>query len=140
MTLSEIWAPAGAATMRAERTTAVVRAISIAWLLFEVAGVGRRSLYPKVFVQLVHLGREIRVRHHVHDAPVLHDVVTVGHRGREAEVLLHEQDGEPVGLEPPDGRPDLLHDHGREPLRGLVEQENARPRAKDPRDGEHLLL
>src|SRR5688572_23896648 len=98
------------------------------------------ELYAKVFVQLVHAGPEPRVRDLVDDPAALHDVVAVGHGGREAEVLLDEQDREALRLEPGDRAPDLLDDDRRQPLGRLVEQEQARAGAQDAPDGEHLLL
>src|ERR1051325_5447335 len=62
-----------------------------------------RGLYPKVVVQLVHAGRQLGVRDEVHHPAVLDDVVAIGHGGREMEILLDEQDGEPLLLEPRDG-------------------------------------
>ena len=81
-------------------------------------------------MELVHARIEGGVGDHVHHAPTLHHVVSVGHGGREAEVLLHEEDGESLRLEAPDGRPDLLDDDGSEAFRGLVEEQEAGPRAQ----------
>ena len=61
-------------------------------------------------------------------------------RGREGIVLLHQQHGEPLGLQPSGDRRDLLHDDRREPLGGLVEEQQARREGEGARDGEHLLL
>ena len=77
---------------------------------------------------------------HVHDAAVLDDVVAVGDRLRETEILLDQQDGEPLLLQPRDRASDLLHDHRREALGRLVEKQQARASAQDPADREHLLL
>src|SRR5712691_8766921 len=99
-----------------------------------------KGLYPKVFVELAHARLERLVGNHVHHPTMLHDAVPVRHRGREAEVLLDEEDGEALGAQATDGRPDLLHDDGGQTLRGLVEEEQARARAQDATDGEHLLL
>src|SRR5215475_3989577 len=84
-----------------------------------------RRLHPQILVELVHARLEPRVRDHVDDPPVLHHVVPVGHRGCEMEVLLDQQDGEPLRLEPPDDGADVLHDDRRQPFGGLVEQEQA---------------
>src|SRR5262249_20264287 len=98
------------------------------------------GLYPKVFVQLVHVRVERGIVDGVHHAPTLYHVVTVGHGGSEAEILLHEEDREPLGLEPPNRGADLLDDDRGQALRRLVEEKEARARAQDAGDGEHLLL
>src|SRR6478609_7174581 len=59
-------------------------------------------LHAQVLVQLAHAGVELGVRDQVHDAAVLHHVVPVRHGRGEAEVLLDQQDREPLGLEPRD--------------------------------------
>src|SRR5687768_4619974 len=114
MTPSETCATAGpAATASAVTASVSVRSIRIMTAPF---------LDTQVLVQLVHRGVEPIVLDHVDDLAPLHDVVAVRHRGRKAEVLFDEQDGEPLGLEAAQRRADLLDDHGREPLGGLVEQ------------------
>ena len=50
------------------------------------------------------------------------------------------EDRDALGLQPPDGAPDLLDDDGREPFRRLVEEEQLGARAQDATDREHLLL
>src|SRR5229473_39810 len=108
MTPSEICATAGAAAVASTATASVrVRSMRIMELSFSDT---------EIFVQLVHRGVEPVVLDHVHHPPSLHDVVPVGHGGREAEVLLHEQDGEPLGFEAAQRRADLLDDDGRQPL------------------------
>src|SRR5512134_1640257 len=96
--------------------------------------------YAEIRVQLWHRRLEPGIGNHVHHAPVFHDVVAVGHRLREAEVLLHQQDGVALLLQARERAPDVLHDHRREALGGLVEQQQARASAQDAADGEHLLL
>src|SRR5574338_548966 len=100
----------------------------------------RFRLHAEIFVQLVHVGVEFGVGNHVGHAPMLDHVVPVRDGGREAEVLLDQQDGEPLLLEPRDRAADLLHDHRRKALGRLVEQQQARSRAQDAADREHLLL
>src|SRR6476619_4322951 len=70
----------------------------------------------EILVHPPHVGLELRPRDHVHDAPVLDDVVPVGHGLGEPEILLHQQDGEALLLQPRNGAADLLHDHRREAL------------------------
>src|SRR5258705_14002969 len=117
MTPSEIWANVGgAAASPATRTKATTRAMVMRELLVSVwVGWMPGSLYPEVLVQLVHAGGQVGVGHEIHDPAVLHDVVAIGHGGREAKVLLDEQDREALGLEARDRPPDLLHDDGGQP-------------------------
>src|SRR6185369_7828550 len=75
----------------------------------------------EIFVHAAHVGLELGARDHVDHAAVLDDVVPVGELLREAEVLLDQHDGEALVLQPLDGAADLLHDHRREALGGLVE-------------------
>ena len=72
--------------------------------------------------------------------PMLDDVVAVGHRRSEAEVLFHQQDGEALLAKHADGIADLLHDDGRQALGRLVEQQQLGARAQDAGDRQHLLL
>src|SRR4029434_6497184 len=124
MTPSEIWANAGPAARPATRTKATTRAMVMRALLVSVwVGCRAGSLYPEVLVQLVHAGGQVGVRYQIHHPAVLHDVVPIGHGGREAKVLLDEQDGEALGLEARDRAPDLLHDDRGEALGRLVQQQ-----------------
>src|SRR5712691_11437677 len=138
---SEIWACTGATTRASATVRTRIRMMTILVAPFDgLAPAVPGGLDPEILVQLVHVRIELPVRNHVDDASVLHHVVTVGHRGREAEVLLDQQDREALGLEAPDRGADLLDDDGREPLGGLVEQEELRAGPQDPRDRQHLLL
>src|SRR5947209_655608 len=80
----------------------------------------------EIGMQLRHVGVELRVVNHVDDPAVLHHVVTVGDGRREMEILLDQQDGEALRLQPRDGAPDLLHDDGREAFGRLVQHQQAR--------------
>ena len=71
---------------------------------------------------------------------MLDDVVAVGHCCSEAEVLLHEQDGEALLAQAANGIADLLHDDGRQAFGRLVEQQQLGARAQDAGDRQHLLL
>src|SRR5512133_309708 len=75
----------------------------------------------------------------VDDAPPLDEEVPVGEGRDEAEVLLDEDDREPALLQGAHDLPERLHDHGREALGDLVEEEQARAGAEDAGHGEHLL-
>src|SRR5580765_100523 len=123
MTPSEICASAAPAARRTAKAVITLRENVMGGAPFEPVESGRSD--SEVAVQLVHVTVELVVGDHVDDLPVLHHVVPVGHGGGEAEVLLDEQDGEALDLEPADGRPDLLHDYRRESLGGLVEEEQA---------------
>src|SRR5262245_22303523 len=96
--------------------------------------------YSEVVVQLGHVRVELRVRNHVHHAAVLHHIVAVGHGRGEAKVLLDEQDGEPLALEPAERGADLLDDDRRQTFRRLVQQEESGARPEDAADRQHLLL
>src|SRR5512134_1732865 len=96
--------------------------------------------YAEIRVQFWHRRLEPGIGNHVHHAPVFHDVMAVGHRLREAEVLFDQQDGEAFALQASERAPDVLHDHRREAFGRLVQQQQARPGAQDAADGEHLLL
>src|SRR5512142_47554 len=91
-------------------------------------------------LQRLLLAFELLLLQPVDDAPALDEVVAVGERRDEPEVLLHEDHGEAALLEIADDAPEHLHDDGREPLGDLVEQEEPRPDAQDAGDRQHLLL
>src|SRR5262245_21634014 len=67
----------------------------------------RRSIFSRshaeIVVELRHIGVEFRIGELIDDAAILHHVVAVRNRRREAEVLLHQQDGETLLLEHADG-------------------------------------
>src|SRR6185312_1861372 len=96
--------------------------------------------YAEVAIELVGVGRELGVGDRVDDSPVLDHVVPVGDRCGEAEILLHQQDREAARFQRVERVPDLLDDHGREPLGRLVQHQEARAGAQDARDRQHLLL
>jgi hypothetical protein len=56
------------------------------------------------------------------------------------DVLLDHQDGRLLLAQALEQLEDLVYDDRGEPQRGLVEQEQLRPRHERPPDGEHLLL
>src|SRR2546426_4975287 len=76
----------------------------------------------------------------VDDLALAHEVDVVGDAEGEGEVLLDDQDGRAPGLEPAQNAPELSHQERREPLRGLVHQENVGVAHQRPPAGEHLLL
>src|SRR5260370_24374885 len=130
MTPSEPWAWTGPAATASAATSVAIPSIFIAGSFLD----------REILVDLVHVGVGLRVDDGVDDAPMLHDVMPVGHGGREPEILLDEEDREPLRLQAPDGGADLLDDHRGQALRRLVQQQQARARAENARDGQHLLL
>ena len=95
----------------------------------------------QVGVQDLRVPRQLGGRAGVDDPPHLHDVAAVGQLERGAGVLLHQQDGHAGRLvDLADGLEDGAHQQRRQPQRGLVEQEQARPGHEGPADGQHLLL
>ncbi len=75
------------------------------------------------------------------DAPVDHDRDTVGDGGRDADILLDDEDCDVAfGSEPDQHLLDLRDDDGREPLGRLVHDEEVRVGDERPADREHLLL
>src|SRR5690606_2568502 len=96
--------------------------------------------HSEVFVKLAGIGLDIDVRKRVDDAAMLHDVVTVGYGRSEAEVLLHQENGEALRLEGADGLADLLNDDGGKALGRLIKQQQPGPCAQDAANRQHLLL
>src|SRR4051812_32439316 len=97
-------------------------------------------LNPEILLNAVHVRFQPVVRHHVDDAAMLHHVVAIGYRLREAEILLYQQQREPLLLEARQHAADLLHQHRCQALGRLIEQQQLRAGAQDAADGKHLLL
>src|SRR5205809_5525012 len=74
------------------------------------------------------------------DLALLEDVVRVRDPCQRGEVFVDQQNRLPACLETRDAAPDLRPDEWREPLRRLVEDEQARVRHEGAPDREHLLL
>src|SRR5207253_1074729 len=74
------------------------------------------------------------------DRALLHDVAPVAHGERDARVLLDQQYGHAQPLELEDHVADVPDERGRQPLRGLVHQDQPRAGHHHARDREHLLL
>src|SRR5665213_2968331 len=98
------------------------------------------SLDDKLIVQFVDISIQFSVGELVDNTSMLHDVIAIRDGRGEAEILFYQQYREALLLERPDRPADLLDDHGGEPLRRLVEQQEARAGAQDTRDRQHLLL
>src|SRR5436190_22657121 len=94
----------------------------------------------EISVELVHVRLQLRIREAVDDLAVLDDVVAIRDRRSEAEILLDQQDGETLRLQPRDGLADLLDDDGRQSLGRLVQHQEPGAGAQDSRNCEHLLL
>src|SRR3954453_18667286 len=74
------------------------------------------------------------------DVPRLEHVAAGGDVERVVGVLLDEQDRRPLLVDLADDLVDLVDDHGRQPERRLVEQQQARAGHQRPAHREHLLL
>ena len=88
-------------------------------------------------MQTLHARRQLRLREMLDHATVLHDEETVGERRGEAEILLDHDNRIAALAQIAHDLAELLHDHRRQALGNLVEQEQARAGAQDARDGEH---
>src|SRR5688500_10216721 len=86
------------------------------------------------------VGHQLLRRGVVDDLAAGEHVHGVGHRQRQRQVLLHEQDGQPFALELAEDAPHFPHDERRQSLRGLVHEDQVRARHERAADGEHLLL
>nr|WP_034693829.1 hypothetical protein [Acidovorax sp. NO-1] len=86
---------------------------------------------PAGFVRVIALGN--------HPA-ALDQVVARGEPYRLAHVLLDEHDGNPLAGELPDQQEQLLHDHRRQSLGVLVDQQPPQRTGQHARDRQHLLL
>src|SRR5437867_2998729 len=75
------------------------------------------------------------------DAPVLHHVAVLSEPERHRGVLLREQDSDArLAVHATDDLEDLVHQHRRQPHRGLVEQHELGPGHERAADRHHLLL
>src|SRR5262252_2565023 len=76
-----------------------------------------------------------------HDAAVFHDIAVVGDVERYRGALLHDQDGD-AELAPDFGKAShqVLHQHGCETERELVDQQQFGPADEAAGDGQHLPL
>src|SRR5918994_6052214 len=111
------WACAPAA----ERTTAAAAAKSFIFIVSLLPV--RVFLDAEVIFHVAHARLEFFARDHVDHLAVLDDVEAVCHRGGKAEILFDQQDRETLLLHLADGIADLLDDDGRQPLGGLVEEQ-----------------
>src|SRR5438094_941350 len=98
------------------------------------------SVNPQVLVELGDAEADLGRRALEDDAPAVEDDDVVGDVEDQLGVLLHEDDGEPLGLEATDRRHHLGHDLRRQSFRGLVHQQHPGVRHQRAGDREHLLL
>jgi hypothetical protein len=89
----------------------------------------------------VAVGRQLRRWHRAGDAAVDHHEDGVRHLDRHAQVLLDEEHRDLAPLrQVAEHLGDLPHDHGGQPLGGLVHHQERGVEEQRPRDGQHLLL
>src|SRR3989454_2298603 len=75
-----------------------------------------------------------------HHPPLLEDVVMIGQPGHGLDVLVDQQNRQAALLEALEAAPDLGPNERRQPLGGLVEDQQRGIRHEGATDGEHLLL
>src|SRR5664279_366887 len=105
--------------------------VLLRWWFVLVSELFKPCLHAQVLMQLGHVGFEVRIADHVHDASMLHHVMPVGDGGRKPEILFDQQDRESPLLQLSNRAPDLLHDHRRQPFRRLIQQQETRTGAQD---------
>src|SRR5215210_5752943 len=106
------WAPAHPS---AKATAVKLASLFIAILPTDpvfVLGDRHSPLHTEIVVELFNIGVQFRAGHSVDDAPMFHDVVAIRNRRGEAEVLLHQENGEALLFQRADGMADLLDDDG----------------------------
>ena len=72
--------------------------------------------------------------------PSFQDVAVIGNGQRLIGILLDEQDGGATRPDVVNDAENLLHQFGRQPQRGLVEENEPGSCHQRPTDGQHLLL
>src|SRR3954464_3989607 len=98
------------------------------------------ALYPEI--ALLHLGARLQGRSVApppHLALLEHEVA-VSELGQRLDLLVDDDDRQAGAFQRVQAGPDLLADDGCEPLRRLVEDEEARICHERAADGQHLLL
>src|SRR5215813_2199788 len=98
------------------------------------------SAHPKIARLDLLVGEELRGAGGMDDLATAQDVGAIRHGEGEREVLLHEEDGQPLALELADHPPHLAHEERSQSFRGLVEEEQVRVAHEGTPDGQHLLL
>src|SRR5207237_7217737 len=129
-TSSEICACAASIDSVADAVTAAANAAKPPILMIPLPSV----LNAEIFVQLVLVLRQFRIAERIHHPAVLDDVMTVGDRRGEAEILLDQQHRKTLCLQRADQIANLLNDDRGKPLGRLVEQQQAGAGAQDAAD------
>src|ERR1700733_8045792 len=94
-------------------------------------------------IEFLHVGIlfELLARAVQHHATAFHHITVVALADRGACILFHEQDRKAhLAIDHADGLEQLRDQHRRQPHRGLVEQQHARPRQQCATDQQHLHL
>src|ERR1700716_1684801 len=94
----------------------------------------------KILVQFLPVGIQFRLGEAFDHKAMLHDVVAIRDSCGEAKILFDQQDGESPLLEGPNGTPDLLDDHRRQPFGRFVKQQELGSGAQNTADRQHLLF
>src|SRR5215467_4076583 len=114
--------------------------------VLQVAKVGRRTSrlcacsYPQISRLDLLVAEQLDRPGLVHDPALAHEVDVIGDPEREGEILLDDQDGCAAGLEAAEDASELAHRERRQPLGGLVHQENVGIADQCTPAGQHLLL
>src|SRR5256714_2568338 len=137
ITSPETWACAGAtdANMPAAASEHA-RAIFLSFMGTPV----KAASDAEGLVQLVDSLRQFGLGERLDHLAVLHHEETVRQRGGESEILFDHEDGVALLAQGHHHLGELLHDHGREAFRDLVEQQQPGAGAQDARHRQHLLL
>src|SRR5262249_56064803 len=120
-------APATSVTARTARTTCARR-------------LAPRSVLDAQLFTRHRTVTELARRRLENDHALFHDVAAVAHAEGDARILLDQQHRDAEALELADHVTDVANEGGREPLRGLVHEDQARAGHHHARDREHLLL
>src|ERR1041385_6340975 len=122
---------AWAAVVRPSASAAASVRVWVNFIAFTPLPSVNSLLDAKIFVQLVHVGIELRVGDHVDDLAALHHIVAVRDGGGETEILVDQKAGEAFGFEALGCGADLLNDHGGQTFGWLVQQQQPRAGAQD---------
>src|SRR5215469_6327038 len=116
----EIWAEADVAS---PSMAPMVRARPVSFIKFRSQEflLRRIPLHAEILVQLGGIPRKLFVVDHIDDLSVFDDIMAIGKRGGEMEVLLYQQNRKTLLLQPSDYATDLLDNDRRETLGRLVE-------------------
>src|SRR5215467_13472467 len=108
--------------------------------VLQVAKVGCARSYPQISRLDLRVAEQLHRPGLVHDPALAHEVDVIGDPEREGEILLDDQDGCAARLEAAEDASELAHQERRQPLGGLVHQENVGIADQCTPAGQHLLL